>query len=340
MALTPSWPGPTGAASTTDGRKAVSGLIAKDTAGVVRTGVFPRHLNALVAARVDMNVDIGIFEGVASQFGGAILLTNDAVAQLPSVLVSPGAGTNFYVIYAKQNESTAPGTDVNNLRVFGAALSTTSFALARASMPAGALELATVQMPTGKTATNNAGVTITQTFQYTATSGGPVTVRNSTELAAWLPADGNLAYQVDTKVLWSREGGQWVPGDGNVEKSYATFSSGSVTAGTVVSSKVWATVPYDTVIEADVLGSINNGSGTGVSVNYTLAGSTGAGVVVTQPAVTATQYIGTAGAWSTAVLKARIAVPAGVVATTNLQVITTTNPCTAQGAIEYRRVPA
>ena len=324
MALTPSWPGPTGAASTTDGRKAIAGIIAKDTAGVVRTGVFPRHLNALVSARVDMNLDIGIFEGAASQFGGPILLTNDATANLPSVLVSPGAGNNFYVVYAKQNESTAPGTDVNNLRVFGAALSTVSFAAARALMPAGALELATVQMPTGKTATNQAGVTITQTFQYTSTTGGPVAVRNSTELAAWTPADGNLAYQIDTKVIYSREGGQWVPADGNVEKVYAAYSSGSVTAGTVVHTKTWAAVPYDTVIEADVAGSINNGSGTGVSVNYTLAGSTGAGVVVTQPAVTATQYIGTAGAWSTAVLKARIAVPAGVAPTTNLQVITTT----------------
>lgn len=201
MALTNSWPGVNGAATTTDARKALAGLIETDAAGAVRSGVFPSSTSAIVTARADMNVDIAVFQGVANQFGGPILIANDGVAQLPSVLVSPGAGTNYYVVYAKQNESTAPGTDASNTKVFGAQLSTTSFAAARAALPTGALELATVQMPTGKTATNNAGVTITQTFQYTAAEGGVVWLRNSTEQAAWTPADGSLGWRMDTSQL-------------------------------------------------------------------------------------------------------------------------------------------
>lgn len=212
MALTPSWPGPTGVATTTDGRKALAGLIVKNTAGVARSGVFPRHANALVTARSDMNLDIGIFEGAAVQFGGPILLANDATAQLPAPLVSPGAGiTNYYVIYAKQNESTSPGTDANNNRVFGAQLSTASFATARAALPAGALELATVQMPTGKTATNQSLVVITPTFQYTAASGGALWFRTKAEmdLVTNMP-DGQEAVTLSTGTRYESVAGVWV----------------------------------------------------------------------------------------------------------------------------------
>lgn len=213
MALTPSWPGVTGLATTTDARKAIAGLIARNTSGVARSGILPAHANALVTARADMNVDIAAFAAVGVQFGGPVLFTNDGVAQLPSALVSPGSGTNYYVVYAKQNESTAPGTDANNNRVFGAQLSTTSFAVARSALPVGAVELGTVEMPTGKTATNQGGVIITATYQLTALTGAVVGVRSSTELTAWTPADGSLAYRLDDTITYKRVGGAWKPWD-------------------------------------------------------------------------------------------------------------------------------
>lgn len=231
MALTNTWPGVTGAATTTDARKNLAGLLETNASGAVRSGIFPSNTNAIVTARADMNLDIAIFQGATVQFGGPILIANDGVAQLPSVLVSPGSGTNYYVIYAKQNESTAPGTDASNTKVFGAQLSTASFAAARAAMPTGALELATVQMPTGKTATNNAGVTITQTFLYTAAEGGVVWVRNSTERDAWTPLDGAQVFQIDTGKLMIRSGGAWVrlvPAGGGAVSS-STNASGEIT---------------------------------------------------------------------------------------------------------------
>lgn len=219
MTLTPSWPGPDAVATTTDGRKNLAGLIETDSSGVARSGIFPAHGNTLITARSDMNIDIQTFQGCAVQFGGPILLANDGVAQLPSPLVSPGSGTNFYVAYAKQNESTSPGTDTGITRVFGTVVSTTDFATARASgtrmdgsgtgLPTGAIELGTVQMPTLKTATNNGGVIITPTHRFTAAEGGVVWVRNSTELAAWTPADGAQAWQMDIATVLTRSGGAW-----------------------------------------------------------------------------------------------------------------------------------
>ena len=209
MALTASWPGVDALSTTTHARRNLAGMIVKDTAGVARAGIFPAHTNALVTARTDMNVDIAAFTGAAVQFGGPVLIANDGVAQLPAPLVSPGAGTNFYVIYAKQNESASPGTDANNNRVFGAQLSTTSFTVARAAMPAGALELGTVEMPTGKTATNQAGVVITPTHQFTAAAGGVVLLRNATEKAAWTPGLGSRAFRLDTECQLEMVDGAW-----------------------------------------------------------------------------------------------------------------------------------
>ena len=211
MTLRKSWPGPTSVTSTTDARYDLSGLIESNTSGVARAGLFPTSLAAVVTARADLNVNIAAFQAVAVQYGGPILVANDGTAQLPSPLVSPASGTNYYVVFAKQNEQTSPGTDANDLSVFGAALSTTSFALARATLPTGAIELATVQVPSGVSATNAGGVTITQTAQYTTSEGGVLPVRNSTELAAWTPADGSLAWQIDAAALLARRGGQWTP---------------------------------------------------------------------------------------------------------------------------------
>ncbi|GLU88960.1 hypothetical protein [Agromyces sp. NBRC 114283] len=209
MAQTYSYPGPTGLTTTTDARKNFAGLIATSTGGVARAGIFPSHANALVTSRSDLNVNIAAFTGCAVQFGGPILLANDGTVQLPSPLVSPVSGTNYYVVYVKQNESASPGTDGNTNRILGTTLSTSSLTAARALLPTGALELATVEMPTGKTATNQSGVVITQTHQYTATQGAVVWLRNATEQGAWSPADGSVAFRLDTQTMMLRSGGSW-----------------------------------------------------------------------------------------------------------------------------------
>lgn len=236
MALQPSWPGVTGLASTTAVRKDLAGLIETDTSGVARAGVFPAHLNALVTARSDMNVDIAAFQAAAVQFGGPVLISNDGTIQLPSVLVSPASGTNYYVVYVKQNESTSPGTDANNNVVAGVTLSTVSFAAARGALPTGALEFATVQMPSGKTATNASGVTITPTFQYTAAEGGVVLLRNQTEQDAWGPAEGAVAYRIDADWTLQRINGVW-----KVVGGVTPYADGAVATATI-GGAAWITL--------------------------------------------------------------------------------------------------
>jgi hypothetical protein len=220
-----------------------------------------------------MNLDIAAFTGAGVQFGGPVLIANDGTLQLSSVLVSPASGTNYYVVYVKQNESTSPGTDASNLPVRGVVLSTTSFAVARATLPTGAVELATVQVPSGVVTTNAGGVTITQTFQYTAAEGGVVYLRDSTQETGWSPADGSVAYRIDLAAFRYRIGGQW-----RASKTFsllsewhvnvAAGSAGGAALGPSGSALAIAAVPYARAIRVTVMGGVfpsSNGDG-GVSV--------------------------------------------------------------------------
>lgn len=254
MAQTYSVPGPSGLATTTDFRKDVSGVFVTDTSGNPRPGVFQNNTAALVTSRTDMNVNIAAFQALAVQFGGAIMLANDGTAQLPSPLVSPGAGTNYYVVYVKQNESTSPGTDPNNNRVFGAVVSTSSFATARASgtrmdgsgtgLPTGAVELATVEMPTGKTATNQSGVVITSTVQYTGTTGGPFPFRTPADMDAVTNLPHGTLATVFTKPghLYMSQVGKWGPLH-KLVRQIAGTASGTLTGSTWLNLAAAQTIP-------------------------------------------------------------------------------------------------
>jgi hypothetical protein len=144
----------------------------------------------------------------------------------------------------KQNESTSPGTDANTNRLFGAQLSSTSFAVARAALPTGALELATVEVPTGKTATNNAGVVITATHQFTVAAGSTLPVRNSTEQAALTHCEGQMIRRLDLDRLYVSETGAWRVAGGKVPFFYGTRSSSNLASGgtpTLLTTSVVAT---------------------------------------------------------------------------------------------------
>lgn len=209
MTALPGWPAVSGAATFQHIRRALAGQVARSSAGVLRTGIFPAATSALVTGTATMNVAVGPFVAVLDR-NGAVFLANDGSA---TVLLSsaPGSGSRWSVVYVKQRESEAPFSDGADGPVIDKVESTTSEAAARALLPAGALELAVVQVNAGAANTNAVGVTITQTALYTAMSGGTVFVRNSTELTAWTPADGSRAYRIDNGLDYERAGGAWYP---------------------------------------------------------------------------------------------------------------------------------
>lgn len=222
MALNPSFPGPSGVTDATALRKGLAGLVVRDAAGNGRPGIFPRHANAIVTGRADMALNVAAFEGVSVRGGGPLLLANDGAAVSPMLAAAPSSNSRIDVLYFKQNESAAPYADANNLPVFGVVTGAAApIPVKPALTVAGAVELATITIPSTATTTLSSGVVITQTFLHTAAAGGVVSLRNQAEQDAYSPADGSPAYRTDQGRALRRRGGAWVADAGEL---YAEFT--------------------------------------------------------------------------------------------------------------------
>jgi hypothetical protein len=236
MALIESFPGPSGVVDTVELRKDLAGLIVRTTTGVARAGVFPRHTNALVTARASMGVDVAAFEAALVRGGGPLFIANDGTVTVP-IGAAPASNSRYDVVYVKQNESVSPFADANNTPIFGfvsgAAAASPSLSAAVALVPAGALALASVLVPSTATTTQSSGVVITQQYQYTCGSGGTLLFRNTTERDMFDAGDGQKARLLDSATDWTRTGGAWVQDQalfGSLA-SVTTLVGGTVPAG-------------------------------------------------------------------------------------------------------------
>ncbi|HWK19829.1 MAG TPA: hypothetical protein VNR37_03540 [Microbacteriaceae bacterium] len=153
-----------------------------------------------------MAVDVAAFTGCTVRGGGPIFMANDGTVTV-SVDAAPGSNSRIDVVYFKQNESASPYSDANDNPVFGVEKGTAGAVPVKPTIPTGAVELATILIPSGVSATNAGGVVITQTFPFTATTGGPIWVRNATERGALstYPA-GTRVRQLDTAHTYESNG--------------------------------------------------------------------------------------------------------------------------------------
>jgi len=201
MALQDGFPSASGLADANDVRLALAGLIVRDSSGNPRTGIFPRHTNALVTSTATMNSSVAAFEAAVSRAGqGVILLPNNGATNVPHD-PAPVANSRYDIVYVKQNDSVSPNADANDLPEFGtltgaASVSPTlpTYDTAKAALDAepgigaGAEPLATVLIPSTATTMQSAGVVYTQLYQYTATTGGTVPFRTKAALDLWTTA--------------------------------------------------------------------------------------------------------------------------------------------------------
>jgi hypothetical protein len=189
-----------------DTRYLFSGLVVCNVDGSPRGGVLsPVNVN-LVTSSATMNVSVARFQGAAVRDGGIILLANDGAANV-LLDAAPGANSRIDVIYAKQNDASGTAGAVP----------------VKPTLPVGALELATVLIPSGATATNSAGVVITQTAEFTASSGGTVSFRTKTAMDAVT----TLVYGSSAVVL--ADGARYVRGASTWVSTLAAFSATDAT---------------------------------------------------------------------------------------------------------------
>lgn len=216
-----------------DTRYLFSGLVVCNTDGTPRGGILsPVGVN-LVTATATMNVSVARFQGAAVRDAGVVLLANDGPADV-LLDAAPAANSRIDVVWARQNDasSTVSVPDADNLPMFGVTKGTAGAVPVKPTIPAGTLELATVQIPSTATATNSPGVVITQTEQFTAGAGGAVPFRTKSALDAWTTAQVGQHANVLTERserVWSGTG--WVGATGRVPIVPTSVSGSGVTLG-------------------------------------------------------------------------------------------------------------
>lgn len=225
-----------------DHKMAQSGLIAKtSTVNLIRPGLFYNGTSTIVSGTANMSYNVAAFTAVLTRgaTAGSVLLTNDATYNVVTT-AAPGSNSRYDVVYVWAREFSIDGTDSNP--VIGV---TQGVAAASPTVPSlaafpGAIELARILVPSGVTATNS-GTTITQKAPFTATAGGVIPFRTTTERDEGTYNEGQLGWLIDTNALEAYSGSTWLDPRGGVSPT-SVAGTGVTVSGAVVSASASSTV--------------------------------------------------------------------------------------------------
>lgn len=234
--------------------------------GTPRAGVlsgFDAYLapTDLVATTATMNVSVGAAEFVTTKgkADGVAIFTNDGAVNVP-IGAAPASNSRIDVIWVKHNDDTTGDADA--LPTFGVTAGVAGATPTKPAIPTGALELATLRIYAGTTATNGGSNVLTNTYQMTAMRGGRVRVRTTAERDAWTqPMQGQIVDVCPTAGgpihSWQWMDAAWV----YIGKAYALASGG--TNWNVPDTTV-------TIVSLAVTGSLAGGFTFAGSPNYSL----------------------------------------------------------------------
>jgi hypothetical protein len=151
-----------------------------DKLGNPRAGVLG-HLDsltgatALVTTQATMHLAVAAAEFVVTKgkADGVTILTNDGTVLVP-ITAAPVSNSRIDVLWVKHNDNTTG--DADSLPVFGVTAGAAAASPTKPAIPTGALELATLRVYSGTTATNGGSNSLTMTYQWTTLRGGRLRV--------------------------------------------------------------------------------------------------------------------------------------------------------------------
>lgn len=250
MALTASFPTEDASGNPIDDtRRIFGGMVATAADGTPRLGVIdPDPSTPIVTGTSSMAYlvkgDVLFVTQRDSSTGGVELSVNDAVASIATT-TAPVANSRIDVIWIKC-QFDAYGDSGLYVPTFGVTQGTADASPSVPSIPTGATALAHAEVTSTDTTTET--VVITQVAPFTAMAGGVVPVRNATELEAWEPADGALAYRIDNGLVYQRSAGSWAYWGERSGEAAGTAS------GSLPTSSGWIDLGGSVVIPADPFG--------------------------------------------------------------------------------------
>ena len=193
----------------TDARIMNMAQLVANADGTPRVGVLGGANPSIVSTTGTMNVAIAAAEFATSKgrADGVSIFANDGTVNV-AIGAAPASNSRIDVIWVKHNDSTTG--DANSLPTFGVTPGAAAASPTKPAIPTGALELATLRVYAGTTATNGGANTLVNTYTMTAARGGVVPLRTKAELDAWTnPADGQEAYVIAETSTYRRVGGAW-----------------------------------------------------------------------------------------------------------------------------------
>jgi hypothetical protein len=233
------------AATALDDRLADEHQIACNAAGAARVGVLGNNASIVTsdASTAPMRVAVAKagFATQRSAGDGVAIWGNDG--SIFVTITKPGSNSHYVTVYAKHND--AASGDANNSPIIDVVTGTAAASPVEAALPAGALKLATILVPSTATSSQSGGVVITNVYPMTAMRGGVVPLRDATDQTAWTPSNGGLAFRIDTNDLIARMAGGWVPADGSIygiaRRTATSVSSGNGSYADVSANAAWTT---------------------------------------------------------------------------------------------------
>lgn len=169
-----------------DGRLADMATVVANADGSPRTGVLGGGVS-IVTTTATLNLAVAAAEFVTSKgkADGVSIFTNNGVVNVP-VTAAPVSNSRIDVLWVKQNDNTTG--DADSLPTFGVTAGVAAASPSKPAIPTGALELATLRIYSGTTATNGGSNVLTNTYQMTAMRGGVVPFRTKIDLDLWTTA--------------------------------------------------------------------------------------------------------------------------------------------------------
>lgn len=232
-----------------DARLMFMSLLTANADGSPRAGVIGGANPSIVSSLPTMNVAIAAaeFATTKGKNDGVAIFTNDGTVNV-AIATAPASNSRIDVIYVKHNDDTTG--DATALPVFAVATGTAAASPAKPSIPTGALELATLRVYSGTTATNGGSNTLTNTYQMTAARGGAVYFRKKTDLDLWTTAvAGQDAVVIEAGISYTRAAGSWWAAGGLYDSASAIVGTPPVDAPILMQTG-------NSVLTADVAGNV------------------------------------------------------------------------------------
>ncbi len=187
----------------------------KTGVNTIRPGLLWDGNATVVSGKANMSLDVRAFSIVTqrSATSGVMKWANDATVNLTkdvtnTNLVAPGSNSVYWNVFAWHREFSLDGTNSDPIIAVLVGTPAASPTVPALTSYPGAVSLATVLVPAGTTATNS-GTTITQTAPFTATAGGVVPFRNTTERDAGSYVEDQLGWLMDSGTLQIYTGSAW-----------------------------------------------------------------------------------------------------------------------------------